>query len=175
LIRLHIKGLEMDFYLVPDQDGIQLYPEFEGEADCTLSGTPLGFAQLSRQANSADPLFSGQVEIRGDTEVGQRFGEILADLDIDWEEQLSKLSGDVIAHQVGKRVRAVSRWGQKNAEILPQDLTEYLQEEARLLPSRFETEEFAEHVERLRDDSERLHARVRRLQTLLNKKSDSGE
>jgi len=161
-IRLHIRGLELDLNLVPAPDGIQLYPEFEGEPDCTLSGAPLAFARLGG-GEQADQLFAGAVEIRGDTEAGQRFGDLLAGLDIDWEEQLSRLTGDVAAHQVGSGARAAGRWGRQTADILPADLAEYLQEEARLLPTRIESEEFVTAVDTLRDDVERLEARIRRL------------
>lgn len=162
LIRLYITGLDVDLYLVPAPDGIQLYPQYEGEPECTLSGAPLAFARLGA-GEGADQLFAGAVEIRGDSEAGRLFGEVLADLDIDWEEQLSRLTGDVAAHRIGAGARAAGRWGRQAADTLPADLAEYLQEEARLLPARIETEEFAAAVDLLRDDVERLAARIHRL------------
>ncbi len=166
LIRLYIRGLDVDLYLVPAPDGIQLYPQFDGEPDCTLSGAPLAFARLAG-GERADQLFAGAVEIRGDSEAGQLFGDVLADLDIDWEEQLSRLAGDVAAHQIGAGARAAGRWGRQTVDTLPVDLAEYLQEEARLLPTRIETEEFIAAVDLLRDDVERLAARIHRLQSRL--------
>lgn len=165
LIRLEVKGLNLDVYLVPDAEGLQVYPEFEGEADCTMSGTPLGFVRLGSGERAAH-LFDGIVEIRGNPEVGKLFGEVLADLDIDWEEQLSRLTGDVAAHQVGNAVRAVGRWGRGARQTAIQDLKEYLQEEARLLPTRIESDELAAAVDTLRDDLERLDARIQRLRSL---------
>ncbi len=162
LIRLHIRGVEVDLYLIPAPDGIQLYSQFDGEPDCTLSGAPLAFARLVG-GERADQLFAGAVEIRGDSETGQRFGDVLADLDIDWEEQVSRLTGDVAAHQIGAGARAAGRWGRQAIDTLPADLAEYLQEEARLLPTRIEIEELACAVDLLRDDVERLAARIQRL------------
>jgi ubiquinone biosynthesis protein UbiJ len=52
---------------------------------------------------------------------------------------------------------------------LGQDFTEYLQEEGRLLPSRYELESFLTEVDRLRDDGERLAARVNRLRRHLQR------
>lgn len=164
LIRLHIRGMEIDLYLISAPDGIQLYSQFDGEPDCTLSGAPLAFARLGG-GEPADQLFAGTVEISGDSETGQRFGEVLADLDIDWEEQLSRLTGDVAAHQIGAGARAAGRWVQRAADTLPTDLAEYLQEEARWLPTRVEAEELYAAVDLLRDDVERLQARIRRLQS----------
>jgi ubiquinone biosynthesis protein UbiJ len=172
LIRLEIKGLDVDIFLLPHSEGLQVYPEFDGEPDCTLSGTPLGFVRLG-SGERADRLFDGTVDIRGDTEIGQQFGEVLADLDIDWEEHLSHLTGDVAAHQVGRAARAAGRWGREVGQTLTQDLQEYLQEEVRLLPTRIENEEFADAVDALRDDLERLEARIQRLRSL--RKGEGGD
>jgi len=110
-----------------------------------------------------DALFSGQVEIEGDSALAQRFGDFMAGLEIDWEEQLSRLTGDPLAHALGSRLRAASRWGQHSLDVLEQDLKEYLQDEGRLLPTRYELDRFLTAVDRLRDDGERLVARVERL------------
>jgi ubiquinone biosynthesis protein UbiJ len=44
------------------------------------------------------------------------------------------------------------------------NIREYLQEESRDAPSRYEVERFASRVDTLRDDVDRLAARVARLQ-----------
>jgi len=49
--------------------------------------------------------------------------------------------------------------------VAEQNLREYLQEEARLLPTRYEAKEFLDAVDALRDDVERLAARVERLRS----------
>jgi ubiquinone biosynthesis protein UbiJ len=118
---------------------------------------------MGSEADSADQLFSGAVAISGDTELGHNFGKLLGGLDIDWEEQLSRLTGDLLAHRIGNLARGAARWGKDALEALRQDLPEYLQEEVRLLPGRYEVEEFLTEVDRLRDDLERLEQRVRRL------------
>jgi ubiquinone biosynthesis accessory factor UbiJ len=163
LIRLELRGLGLDLFLLPGPDGIHLFREHTGEPDCTLSGSPLDFAWMRRGERGSDALFKGSVEIRGDTEVGQRLGEVLSDLEVDWEEQLSRITGDVLAHQVGNGVHTAGRWAGQAAEALPQDLKEFLQEEARLLPTRVEAEGLSTEIERLRDDLARLEARVARI------------
>jgi ubiquinone biosynthesis protein UbiJ len=103
------------------------------------------------------------VEIQGDSELGHRFGNLLGKLEIDWEEQLSKLTGDLLAHQTGNLVRGAGAWARAARASLAQDLPEYLQEELGLLPSRIEVGEFLAEVDRLRDDAERLEQRIQRL------------
>jgi len=164
VIGLEIIGLGITLYLVPAPNGIQIFDRIEGGPDCTLSGTPLDLARLGASRDKADELFSGQVRVHGDTELGQTFGELLAGLEVDWEELLARLMGDVAAHQIGRRLRGVGRWGRSSWRTLERDLGEYLQEEACLLPSAAEIEAFQADVDLLREDVDRLEARVQRLQ-----------
>ena len=170
VIAIQLVGLGHSLYLIPEANGIQLLSRLEGDADCTLRGTPLDLARMRDRRESADQLFDGAVEITGDTRLAQQFGDFLADLDIDWEEQLSKFTGDVIAHEVGNATRSLLDWGHRQGRTLEQNLREYLQEDLRLTPSRLEIEPFLNEVDRLRDDVERLEARLNRLQEASNQK-----
>jgi ubiquinone biosynthesis protein UbiJ len=160
IIELKLTDLGISFYLIPEPNGIQLLSHFEGEPDCTLRGSTLGLARMRGTRESADQLFGGSVEITGDTHLAQEFGEFLSGLDIDWEEQLSKLTGDVIAHKIGNVSRGLFHWSHNQTLTFEQNLREYLQEELRLIPSRPEIEPFLADVDRLRDDVERLEARI---------------
>jgi ubiquinone biosynthesis protein UbiJ len=117
---------------------------------------------------SADQLFSGSVEITGDSALAQQFAEALFSLDIDWEEQLSHLTGDVLAHEVGNLGRGLFKWGESVRKTAGLNLKEYLQEELRLLPTREEIEPLLVDIDHLRDDVERLSARIERLQRHLD-------
>jgi ubiquinone biosynthesis protein UbiJ len=171
VIELNLKGLDETLFVVPSPRGVEILTSYEGEADCTLRGTPISLAAMSRDAGDARQLFSGEVEITGDTELGHRFGSILSRLDVDWEEQMSRLTGDLVAHQVGGGVRSALQWGKRGLNAATTNLREYLQEEIRLLPSRYEANEFLAQVDGLRDDVERLEARVSRLRQKLTDKA----
>ena len=172
IIAFEFKGFGSRLYFIPGPEGFQLYGAYDADPDCLLRGTPLALTRLGMGGRKEDALFSGQVEIEGDAALAQRFGDFMAGLEIDWEEQLSRLTGDSVAHAVGTRLRAAGRWGQGSLDTLGQDLKEYLQEEGRLLPTRYEIDEFLAAVDRLRDDGERLAARVERLRQRLP--SDAG-
>jgi len=162
-IGIDLAGVDMQLYLVPGPAGILVLERYEGEPDCVLRGTPLGLARLSVTVEKADEMFGRMVEIRGDTALAQRFGTVLGNLQIDWEELLSGITGDVVAHTIGRGVRDFLRWGSNVRESLTTDCREYLQEESRVLPTRIEVEEFLGDVDQVRDDVERLAARVERL------------
>jgi len=117
---------------------------------------------LARQLGGDD--WANDMELRGDVAYAQRFHAILRALEFDWEEQLSRLVGDVAAHQIGNLARGALSWGSQAAESLSRATTDYLQEEARDLPAPAEVERFMEGVDKLRGDCDRLAARVARLE-----------
>jgi ubiquinone biosynthesis protein UbiJ len=172
-IGIDLRGLDLSLYIFPAEHGVQLKDHIEGEADTVLRGTPLGMARLGLGGNTEKTLFSGEVVIEGDVETGQAFKGILDELDIDWEEQLSQLTGDVIAHQLGNTARLSRRAFRHGLATLEKDLGEYLQEELRVLPSRIETENFSADVTRVSMDVDRLTARLKRLQTQTDKGIDA--
>jgi ubiquinone biosynthesis protein UbiJ len=163
VILIELDGFGTRLYVIPGRTELQLYGGYAGEPDCVLRGTPLALARMGISHRKEDQLFSGEVRIKGDTHLAHAFGDFLAKVEVDWEEQLSRLVGDTAAHQVGSRVRDIERWGRRTGDILTEDLKEYLQEEARLLPTRYEVQAFLDDVDLLRDDLERLAARVERL------------
>lgn len=161
VIRIELRGIAVTLNVVPGHDGrVQLLGSLEGEPDCTLSGSPIDLMRASDTTDGPAQLFAGHVRIDGDTALAQRFSEALAGLDIDWEEQLSHLTGDIAAHEIGRAVRAVGREGERMGRSARDNLSEYLTEEARLLPHRFEVEDFLGEVDTLRDDVARLEARI---------------
>jgi ubiquinone biosynthesis protein UbiJ len=163
-IAIELHGIDLTLFMLPGEQGIRIQEGVEGVADTTLRGTPLALARLGLGANTGKTLFSGDVTITGDVETGQAFKAILDDMDIDWEEQLARLTGDVIAHQAGNMARRTRRVLRHGKAALEQDLGEYLREELRVLPARIEVENFSADVDRIRADTDRLAARIRRLQ-----------
>lgn len=162
IIALEVRDLGLRLFFLPNPDGVQVLGHCEQTPHTWLSSTLAGFARMAI-GSQEDALFGGAVEIRGDTEIGQAFQDILAGVELDWEEQMSRLTGDVFAHQTGKLVRNGRHYLGLTQATVEQNLSEYLQEEARLLPAGIEMQHFLDDVDRLRNDTERLAARVTRL------------
>jgi len=171
VIAVELRGLGITLTMAPHAGGIQLLGDYHGTPDTVISGAPLSLARTGHGGDRG-ALFAGEVEIRGDVTVGQRFEAVLREIDIDWEEQLSRLVGDVAAHQVGRVVRDTVAWGAKSADTLSRDVSEYLQEESRQLPQRDEVDAFLAAVDGLRNDVERLEARVKRLHARIESGDD---
>ncbi len=167
VIAVELKAVNVTLYLmpqeVPQEKALNVFGHFEGEPDTVLRGTPIAMAKMGLAKNAGDVLFEGDVEISGDVELGQKFREILDGLDIDWEEHLSHLTGDIVAHKIGNLVRGIVGWGKQTTEILGQDAAEYLQEESRELPNRREVDGFLKNIDTLRSDVDRMEMRISRL------------
>lgn len=152
VILIQFPDYKIQFYLLPNQTGVQLLNKYAGTVDTTIKSSP--FTLLRQMKNK----HFEKISITGDIELGQQVRDLLQQMNIDWEEQLSKFTGDVIAHQIGQGVRGVLGWGKKTADNMQQNVTEYLQEEALILPSKKEMNDFLMDVSTLRNDTERLEA-----------------
>ena len=164
LVEIHVRGLKFRLYMTISGSGIYLQPDSGRPPDTTIAGTPLGLMRGGLGDQSRMSLFAGDMEISGDAETGRALKSILDDLDIDWEEQLSHLVGDVASHQIGNLVRGLRARSSEAAEALRRNLGDYLHEETRLLPNRYEVERFLRSVDVLRADTDRLEQRLKRLE-----------
>lgn len=153
-------------FVLPGAGGLRLLATFAGSPDTVLRGTPLALTRLGL-GDSMQAVQSGEVRVTGDLELGQAFKRALAGLHIDWEEGLAQALGDSVAHRTGHAVRSVRAWATSSAQDLRGNVTEYLQEELRLLPGRAELDGWLGAVDVLRDDCARLEARVQRLRARL--------
>lgn len=127
--------------------------------DATITGGPLSLLALSGPAPEA-VLQRGDVRIDGDAELAQKFRELALLLRPDLEEELSLVLGDVPAHQLGRFARAALGWTQKAATTTVRNVAEYLGHERRDLVPRNEADQFLQGVDTLREDVDRLAARI---------------
>jgi ubiquinone biosynthesis protein UbiJ len=128
-------------------------------ATATLAGSPLAMLRLL----SGDPqalIRKGDVRISGDTDVANQFRDLLHMARPDLEEELSKLAGDPLAHQLGNMAREFREWGERTVSSVSRSLGEYLTEERRTLPTLVEAAEFCRDVDQLANDVERAEAQL---------------
>lgn len=155
-------------YLCPSRDNIQVLDAYPNPPDAHLAGTPwaLGLMGISNQPMQA--LFSGSVRIDGNIHVGQRFQDLFKRLDIDLEPKLARYTGEHFANGLFGLIRSGQDWGRQSFETFEQNLSEFLQEETRELPSAPELAIFFRQVDTLRTDYDRLQSRIERLSRLKN-------
>ncbi|MGI9247289.1 MAG: ubiquinone biosynthesis accessory factor UbiJ [Steroidobacteraceae bacterium] len=165
VLGLTLEGTPLTLFFKVAQGRVLIDTRHEGEADASLSGTPLGLLSLVGPG-AADRMRTAGIRISGDAEIAQRFQGLLQQAQPDFEEELSRVVGDVAAHQMASFARDFLGWGRKAADSFSLNVAEYLQEEGRDVPTRVELDEFLESVDRLREDADRLEARLARLESL---------
>ena len=164
IIAVYLRELDMTVYVQPSADGIGLSADCAEVPDASLSAAPFTLLRLLATRDSR-MLSNGEVDLRGDSASARRLMEILQNLEIDWEEQLAKITGDLPAHWFGNLLRRGGAWGRAQGEALQQSVGEYAREELRLLPSAEEMAAFLDDVDTLRADCDRLEQRIQRLET----------
>lgn len=125
----------------------------------TLAGL-LGQIPMFRN-DAAAPV--GKLRIEGDAELARRLQQLAQRFDPDWQQPFVAVFGEVIGVQVAKAVSA----GLKQAQVVGRNLAgsaaEYVTEESRDVVPRAELEAFHDDVDALRDDVERIAAKIARL------------
>lgn len=163
VVELNFTLFDVSLFVIMTRDGLDICDEFSGEADTKISGSPLALLMMNLQDSSVSSLFAGDVVIEGDTELGNQFQQFLDNIEVDWEEPLSEMTGDVVANQVGNFVRNLSGWIQGTTQTNTLNTAEYFREEQYMLPSKFEVERFKKDIDALRLSTDRLEAKVQRL------------
>ncbi|MDH4260373.1 MAG: SCP2 sterol-binding domain-containing protein [Gammaproteobacteria bacterium] len=142
---------------------IAIAPGGDAAADATIEGTPLSLARLAAP-DTAQAFRSGGLRISGDAEIAQGFQKLFAAARPDFEEELSRVTGDAFAHHVASLAHSAVRFGLKARDTFTQNVAEYLTEEGRDVPVQFEVEEFLTGVDAVREATDRLEARIEQLE-----------
>jgi ubiquinone biosynthesis protein UbiJ len=143
------------------KDRIRLMNQYECVPELTITGASFDFLQLALADDHNSALFSSRIRMDGDEHLAQKIMTIAMGISIDWEYLLSKLTGDVIAHQIGQGVRSSSRWLKATHQSMTANLEEYIHHELRMLPHASEIDYYCEQVTELRLAADRLAARLK--------------
>ena len=167
LARLSGKAVDLDvtgvgtLRLIIDGERIRVEPRDETvEPDVTIRGAPLSLARFVLAGDRETLILSDEVSLHGDIVLATRLQQIGARMDIDIEEAFAQRIGDIPAHELMRGMRGIGAWMRAAGAALLADASEYLRYEAAVTPGTEEVERFARAVEEIRDDIERLEARI---------------
>ena len=128
-------------------------------ADASIQLSPsLALRLLAKDADAMS-----QVRIEGDTELAKTLAKVLQGIRWDYEEDLSKVVGDISANKVSTLAKNSAREAKQQAVNFAEMATEYWQEENPLIAKKRHVEDFVQKVDVLRDDVERLEKRLAKL------------
>jgi len=164
---LELKDPDLNLGIGVSGSRLRLLGKLNDGISTRLSGTWREFASVATAADPAGALINGNIQISGDTAPLLALRKILAELDIDWEQPLADSFGDVAAHQIGTGLRAGHHWLSSTRKNLHRQLEEFLLEESQLVPHPCQADAFYQEIDELKTRSERLEAKMRRLQQRL--------
>ena len=136
--------------------------------DATITIPPSLLLRLMAKDESAKL----QIKVDGDTHLATALAKVLSHVRWDYEDDLSKLTGDVPAYKVGEFTRQTVSSVKDTATNLAEMLSEYWQEEKPLLAKKRHIEQFNAEVDTLRADVERLEKRLNKLAKKLSTTTD---
>lgn len=125
-------------------------------ADVTMTLPP---AFLPRFAAREEAAFN-EVSLQGDAEFAQEITFLARNLEWDIEEDLSKFTGDILAHRIVAMANSAREWRKDASARLGENVKEYLTEERPALAPRRDVEAFLHEVDTLRDDVARMEKRL---------------
>lgn len=164
VLALQLTQPELTLYIRPGEDGLTLSNHWEGEVHSRLTGKLWDFIRLARGEQAS--LAGSGIRLEGDTQLVQSLQRILRHLDIDWEEALCEPLGDLAGHQLAEALRSGSLWVKGREAEARRLLTDFINQELALVPSRPELEDFYRQVDELQLQLDRVEARVRQHQAM---------
>jgi ubiquinone biosynthesis accessory factor UbiJ len=161
---LELKDPDLNLGIGISGKRLRILGQHNDKVTTRLSGKWSEFAKVATAKDPAAALINGDISISGDTSPLLELRKILAELDLDWEQPLADAFGDVAAHQLGNGLRAGQRWLSSTGKNLHRQFSEFIVEESQLVPHPCQADDFYSAVDDLKTRSERLEAKVRRLQ-----------
>jgi len=164
VISIQIRNTTHNIDFIMSSNKLCIHPT-PHEQDVQITGSLLTFVSLLKN-NPEEAVRDGLINFDGDVGVGQKFQKLMGFIKPDLEEELSFFVGDIAANGIGKFTSKTNRWISRSKNILEDNISEFLQEERKILPSKYEFNNFKKDVNTLRDDIERIEIRIK--QTLQN-------
>jgi ubiquinone biosynthesis protein UbiJ len=121
-----LEDLPLMVNFVCTNDRIFVTTDTNTSADVDIKLKSSVFLALFQGENLTELLRQDKIIIHGDVKTAQLLVDLLQQIDIDLEELLSKYTGDIIAHQLGKLSKNLKKTNDNPLETLKDELATLL-------------------------------------------------
>lgn len=135
-----------------------------GDDDLQVGMSPGGLIGLVAARLTDQPLPPGRVRISGDAGLARELEQLMSRFQPDTDEVFARIFGDVVGHQLARGFAGALRWSRDSARALGEDVVAHVRDDRRDVVAAAEMEAFCDEVDDLRERSDRLAARLARLQ-----------
>lgn len=169
---VHLTDINKEFVVTPGASSIAVSEYVVGEDESTQTFTTtihsniISLLRIGLGADYQAMINNGSLKLEGDVDFANQLHSIFKEVDIDWEEVASKFVGDSAAYQLGVFAKRFRNYGKRSADNFRMDVSEYLQEESRILPTKVEINRFMSDVDDFDAHVQRIEARIQRLEKI---------
>ena len=146
-----------------EQDRIRLLSSpaelLDIEITASIRGNVSELLPLLIEKPDRRPLSNPAITITGDINFIQDIYAILHNLDIDWEDYLAPMLGNLITNELSQFGKDLQEWTQQVSSNMKRNVDEYLKEEERIFPKKEQLKDFSEELERLKLKIDRVKAK----------------
>ncbi|MBF0159920.1 MAG: SCP2 sterol-binding domain-containing protein [Magnetococcales bacterium] len=167
IFRFEVEDLGQDFFMHIDASGeVRIHTYADDEVHVTMAGSSSAFLSLLFHRSDPDALFfSRALKMSGETDTGLHFKNILDNVEINWEKELSVLLGQPMAALMAKAAEQVQQVRQQFHRRVDQQAEEWLQQRQwpqhhRLTSIREETEALAKRLDKMEHSLNRCANRI---------------
>ncbi|MDO5505193.1 MAG: SCP2 sterol-binding domain-containing protein [Pseudoxanthomonas suwonensis] len=164
-VAVHVASPPLAMQVSVDGEALRVGPvPADAEADLSIRSTLGGLLGQLPFLRDARDTPVGKLRIEGDAELARRLQQLAQRFDPDWQQPFVAVFGDVLGVQLANGIAAGLRQAKLVVRGGAESMADYLTEESRDIVPRAELAAFHDDVDALRDDVERLAARLARLQ-----------
>jgi len=138
--------------------------EKEGEPDLAVRSTLGALLTQLPFLRREDAAPVGKLHVSGDADLARRLQRLAENFDPDWQQPFAAVFGDVLGVQIANALAGALKQARIAAVGLAESAAEFVTEESRDVVPKAELNAFHDDVDALRDDAERIAARVARVQ-----------
>lgn len=144
-------------------DRVEVLSGDEHSPDCALTVQASILPELKDASQLTRLIKEGKLSLEGDIHIAQHFSALVSDLDIDLGGVIAPYTGDVVAHHLVSGARKLAASIKHAVTETQQVISEGAIEEKQIAAPAIAVAHFNDEVTRLRNDAERLTARVEQL------------
>ncbi|GBL03888.1 SCP2 domain-containing protein [Glaciecola sp. KUL10] len=134
--------------------------------ECRIKLSLFAIPELQDTDNITKLIKADKLDFEGNLSIAQEFGELFKSLNIDLEEELSKYLGDAAAHTVVQNAKQFHQAMLNKAKLGIDTLTDAMLDEKPVAVRAIMIENFNQEVDEIKRDTERLEARIKRLESV---------
>lgn len=153
--------------LVEQQGYEEVVKQLDSQSCCVKAALDI-LPELQKTSRLTALIQEGKLSVEGDLSIAQHASQLFHGLDIDYEELVSRYTGDIVANQLFSAAASVKSRLDTLADNIKAGLRNGLTEEKQIGVPSLALTHFADEVSDLRTDTDRFAARLARLEADLH-------